>query len=116
MKLSEIAGRSLYYIFGALSIIGIVNIFIQVVQLVLLGRLNFPDFAIPFNLPLWAILVIGFVIMVLCLLGLGILWARLGIASMQNHVMNENNPQMLEVLQKLERIEKKLNEPENDWK
>lgn len=116
MKHTEIIGRSLYYIFGAFSIIGILNFPIQVLQLILLGRLNFPDLHLPFEVPLWLILVISFILLLLGMLGAGILWARLGIAKVQNQVMNENNPQMLEVLQRLERIENKLTIPENDWR
>jgi hypothetical protein len=116
LNLPDKVGRAFYYILIAAAAIGIVNLPIQVLQLVMLGKLTFPNISLPFVIP-WYALIIGVVgIIILFMLAFGFFWARLGLAKAQNNVSNENNLQMCDIIERLERIEKQVTRAENDWR
>jgi TRAP-type C4-dicarboxylate transport system permease small subunit len=116
LNLPDKVGRAFYYILIAAAAIGILNLPIQVVQLVMLGKLTFPTVSLPFAIP-WYVLIIGVIgIMVLFMLAFGFLWAKLKVADHMNNVSNENNPQMRDIIERLERIESQVTRAENDWR
>ena len=112
-KLTDISGRIFFYLFGALAMVGILNFPIQVLQLFMLGKLSFPD-SIP-TFPWYVLLFGGTLIILVVMFIAGYIWAKLGIAKAQSQVANENNPQILDIIERLERIESKL-PVQNDWR
>lgn len=108
--IANLVGRGLYYIVVAVAVVGVINLPIQITQLVLLTSLKFPEIHLPIQIP-WYVTIIGCVVsMLFALLLLGILFARLKIIEHQNTVANENNLQVIEILERLDRIERCLHD------
>jgi uncharacterized membrane protein (DUF106 family) len=109
MDISKFLGDNSYRILIAATLFSIINLPIQFVQLILLGKLTFPTNAI-FQLPWWAIMFGGVSIGVFCLWVAGYIMEYFKIPEHQNTISNKNNVQMTEILKRLKDIERKLDE------
>jgi uncharacterized membrane protein (DUF106 family) len=109
MDLSKFLGVSSYRILIAATMFSIVNLPIQMVQLVLLGKLSFPTVGL-FNFPWWMIMGGGIATGVFCLWVSGYVMEYFKVPQHQNRISNKNNPEISEILERLERIEQRLNE------
>jgi uncharacterized membrane protein (DUF106 family) len=107
MDLSKFLGSNSYRVLIAATMISIVNLPIQMVQLVLLGKLSFPTVGI-FNFPWWAIVFGGISLGVFCLWLAGFVMEYFKVPQHQNRISNKNNPEISEILERLKRIEGKL--------
>ena len=109
MDLSKLIGDNSYRILIAATLFSIINLPIQFVQLILLGKLNFPTVGL-FQLPWYVIMVGGVATGVFCLWVAGFVMEYFDVPRHQNTISNKNNVQMCEILERLERIEQRLNE------
>jgi uncharacterized membrane protein (DUF106 family) len=109
LDISKVLGVSSYRVLIAATLFSIANLPIQVAQLFLLGKINYPTIGI-FQVP-WYI-AIGGVISggIFCLWAAGYVMEYFKVPQHQNTISNKNNVQMTEILERLERIEKRLNE------
>ena len=109
MDISKLIGDNSYRILIAATLFSIINLPIQFVQLILLGKLNFPS-SVLFQLPWYMIVFGGVTLGVFCLWVAGVIMEYFDVPKHQNTISNKNNVQMTEILERLERIEKRLNE------
>jgi uncharacterized membrane protein (DUF106 family) len=109
MNLSKFLGDNSYRILIAAALFSITNLPIQFVQLILLGKLNFPSVEF-FQLPWYVIMVGGVALGVLCLWVAGYIMEYFKVPEHQNTISNKNNVQMTEILKKLNEIQKRLDE------
>lgn len=110
MNISKFLGDNSYRLFVAVAFVGIINTPITIVNLFLLGKLTFPEISLPIQIPWVMVIGGGLFAGVLSLWILGYLLEYFGVPKAQNSIGNKNNLQMVEVLARLERIEKGLNE------
>ena len=104
----NLLGRGLFYLAVAAGVVGMINLPIQITQLVLLTSLKFPNLHLPVEVP-WYVTIAGCIlVMLFAMLVAGIIIARLKILEHQNQVANENNPQIVDIINRLVRIEEKL--------
>lgn len=107
MDISKLIGDNSYRILIAATLFSIINLPIQFVQLILLGKLNFPSVGL-FQLPWWVIVFGGVALGVFCLWVAGFVMEYFEVPKHQNTISNKNNVQMTEILQRLETIESLL--------
>jgi len=110
MDISKFLGDNTYRIVIASALISIINIPIQVTQLILLGKLTFPFISLPIGVPWYVYIFGGIVVGTVVLWIIGYYWEKYDGAKNQNRIANKNNLEISEILERLERIEKRLNE------
>jgi len=107
MDISKFLGVSSYRILIAATIFSIANLPIQVAQLFLLGKINYPTIGI-FQVP-WYIATGGVISGgIFCLWATGYVMEYFRVPQHQNQISNRNNPEISEILERLRRIEGKL--------
>lgn len=108
MDLGKFIGINSYKILIAANLIAMLSLPIQIVNLVLLGKLSFPFITLPVEIPWFIIIFGGLSVGVFILWIVGVIMVKRNVAKHQNQISNENNPQMVEILERLKRIEGKL--------
>ena len=110
LNLSKFLGDNSYRLFIASGMFGLLNLPIQAVQLFLLGKLTFPTTGI-FQFPWYITIGGGIILGIFCLWVAGYILEYFDVPKHQNTIGNKNNLQIVEVLERLKRIEEKLELP-----
>lgn len=107
MTVAHFIAKNIWYIQIAVGAIYVLNLPIQILQLIMLGRLTFPSM-LPITIPWYVFVFGGLSLMLGCLLVVGMILNRLDYVKVQTELFNQNNPLFHDVIQRLDRIEGKL--------
>jgi hypothetical protein len=108
MDLSKFLGDNSYRILISANLIAMLSMPIQIVNLILLGKLSFPFVSLPVNIPWYVVIFGGLSFGIFSLWCIGFIMEKKSVAKHQNRISNQNNPQIMEILERISRIEERL--------
>jgi hypothetical protein len=111
MDFKFFVAKNIWYILIAISTISVVNLPIQVLQLIMISHLAFPGVTIP--IPWYVFMFGGLALMLGILILIGIVLVKTGYIKIQNRLNIDNSPQICEILERLDAIEKQT-KPNNN--
>ena len=106
----KIFAEDLWYIQMGIGFVSIINFPVNLLQFILISHIAFPTVALPVQVPWWLFMSGSLALMFFGLFVVGYYYTKRGIVKNQSDISNRNNPQIMQIIERLDRIERLLNE------